>query len=113
MADDTPTATDRFTVRAVVVGLLVLALGIVAALLVVLIVVPLTAEQKTMVLQGLIGAGASAGGAVAALLAHTTSTPPAPVAPVAPAGAPTNIPVVDAPVIVADPHAQDPPIIEP
>lgn len=73
--------TDRFTVRAVVLGLILIAVAIVIALVVVLMTVSLSADQKTQIVTTLQSLGVGALGAVAGILAHTASSDPAPVPP--------------------------------
>lgn len=70
--------TDRLTVRAVAIGLVLVVMGTVAALVIILTAVDLTAEQRGQVLGVLGSIGTGALGAAAALLAHTASSDPAP-----------------------------------
>lgn len=115
--------TDRFSVRAVVVGLVIVTLGIVVALLVILITVTLTPEQQTSVLTTLGTIGTVALGGLVGVLAHTATSPdPLPPGP----GEPINVPVLGgnvqvgpmpepAPDVPADPVVEPlpPPFAEP
>jgi hypothetical protein len=64
---------DTFTVRSVVLGLVVVVVAIVVSLVVVLVAVTLTPEQTGAIISGLAGIGTTALGALAALLAHTVT----------------------------------------
>lgn len=91
--------TDRFTVRSVVLGLIVVAVLIVVALVVILLTASgLSPENKTQIVTTLQGFGAVAIGAVAGVLAHTASQDPVP----APQpGAPVSMPITGGTVEVA------------
>lgn len=90
--------TDRFSVRAVVLGLVIVTLGIVAALLVILITVNLSAEQQTAALTTLSTIGTAALGGLVGLLAHTASPePPGVPQP----GEPIEVPVLGGSVQIA------------
>lgn len=65
--------TDRFTVRAVVLGLIVITLAVVAVLAYSLTVVDLAGEQRGTVIGALVAIGTGAFGALAGILAHTAS----------------------------------------
>lgn len=65
--------TDKFTIRAVVVGLIFLAVAVVGALTYAMSAVTLAPEQRGTIIGGLITLGSGAAGAVAGILARTTS----------------------------------------
>jgi hypothetical protein len=68
--------TDRFTIHAVVLGLIVITLAVVGALVYAISVVDLSPEQRGSVIGALVSLGSLAAGAVAGLLAHTASNDP-------------------------------------
>lgn len=86
--------TDRFTVRAVVLGLITIVLGVLAVLAFALSAVDLSGEQRGTILGVLSSVGTGALGAVAGILARTASPEPP--------GAPPVAPVEEAPVNVVE-----------
>lgn len=68
--------TDRFTIHAVVLGLIFITLAVVGALVYAISVVDLSAEQRGSVIGALVSLGSLAAGAVAGLLAHTATNDP-------------------------------------
>lgn len=106
--------TDRFTIRTIVIGLLMITFAVIVALVIILLEVALTTEQQGSIISGLRDLAVFAAGGVVGLLAHTASPEPVP----APQpGQPVNVPVLGGnvqvgpmpePVVDVQPPVEDP-----
>lgn len=92
--------TDRFSIRAVVLGLILIVLGTVGALLYALTTVTLTSEQQGQITTALVALGSGGLGALTALLAHTASQAPSVEAQAQPIPGPSTDPAAPAPLPV-------------
>jgi len=81
--------TSKATIQIVVIGLALAVLGTLTALVIVLAMVTLTDEQKTIIVTALVSLGTTALGGLTALLAHT-ATNEAPVVVDAPSTPPSG-----------------------